>query len=51
MAGRPVDGQEHDKIADGVAQLAAVYVDVADLVGTDRLRWSVVSSSGSWEMP
>jgi hypothetical protein len=33
----PVDRQEHDQLAVGVAQLAAVDVDVADLVGVEPL--------------
>jgi hypothetical protein len=33
----PVDGQEHDELAIGVAQLAAVDMDVADLVGLEPL--------------
>ena len=30
----PVDRQEHDELAVGVSQFAAVDVDVADLVGS-----------------
>jgi hypothetical protein len=33
----PVDGKEHDQLAVGVAQLATVDVDVADLVGLEPL--------------
>jgi hypothetical protein len=33
----PIDGQEHDQLAVGVVQLAAVDVAVADLVGLDPL--------------
>jgi len=35
--GDPVDRQEHDQLAVGVAQLAAVDMDVADLVGLEPL--------------
>jgi hypothetical protein len=33
----PIDGQEHDQLAVGVAELAAIDVDVADLVGLEPL--------------
>ena len=33
--GNPVDGEEHDQLAVGVAQLAAIDVNVADLVGLE----------------
>jgi hypothetical protein len=33
----PIDGQEHDQLAVGVAEFAAVDVDVADLVGLEPL--------------
>ena len=45
----PVDGQEHDELAVGVAQLAAVDVDVADLVGLEPLAlspWSPRPAAG-----
>jgi hypothetical protein len=35
--GNPVDGEEHDELAVGVAQLAAIDVNVADLVGLEPL--------------
>ena len=37
-----VDGQEHDQLAVGVTQLAAVDVDVADLVGLEPLALLLV---------
>ena len=47
----PIDGQEHDQLAVGVAELAAIDVDVADLVGLEPLALLLGLLDPSREMP